>query len=228
VLRSEKPDHPQRGCVPYKSKPARRLPPGTGVLLREREGPLASIVCQGCPTGRAARRRDGDPVPERRELSGRCLLLRCQTAGDEEKPNLLRRRCASVPPRENNAARPRGRDECHRPAVFDVGCNSFKSSRTRSVDDSRIAKWTTRDMFVPTCATCHMSGINGVGVTHDPSERLSYYLANAITEKRCRPFTISFDLWHYDGRTSKHGASWVGRTSSNGTATTQWWQRRLS
>jgi len=45
-------------------------------------------------------------------------------------------------------------------------------------------KLTTRDMFVPTCATCHMSGINGLGITHDPSERLSYYLANAISEKR--------------------------------------------
>jgi len=128
---------------------------------------------------------------------------------------------------------------------------------------------TTRDMFVPTCATCHMSGINGLGVTHDPSERLSYYLANPITEKRpnyaaaqakmkqvcaqCHapvlidrvysqadqvvestnqrvqaaqeivnglrkdgvlsgpPFSqpidfVYFDLWHYDGRTSKHGA----------------------
>lgn len=128
---------------------------------------------------------------------------------------------------------------------------------------------TTRDMFVPTCATCHMSGINGLGVTHDPSERLSYYLATAITEKRpnyaqaqakmkqvcsqCHtspvidrvynqaeqvvqstnqqilaaqdlmnglrkdgvlsgaPFSqpidfAYFDLWHYDGRTSKHGA----------------------
>src|SRR5262249_61280224 len=43
---------------------------------------------------------------------------------------------------------------------------------------------TTRDMFIPTCATCHMSGINGLGVTHDPTERLSYYLANAISEKR--------------------------------------------
>ena len=39
-------------------------------------------------------------------------------------------------------------------------------------------------MFVPTCATCHMSGINGLKVTHDPSERLSYYLADAITNKR--------------------------------------------
>ena len=128
---------------------------------------------------------------------------------------------------------------------------------------------TTRDMFVPTCATCHMSGINGLGITHDPSERLSYYLANAVSEKRpnyaqaqakmkqvcsqCHtkeipdrvyeqaekvvqttnqkvsdakalmdglrkegalsgpPFSqpidfIYFDLWHYDGRTSKHGA----------------------
>ena len=128
---------------------------------------------------------------------------------------------------------------------------------------------TTRDMFVPTCATCHMSVINGLGVTHDPSERLSYYLANAISEKRpnfasgqakmkqvcsqCHtpaliekvysqaeqvvvstnekvkaaqdlvnglrkdgvlngpPFSqqidfVYFDLWHYDGRTSKHGA----------------------
>lgn len=45
-------------------------------------------------------------------------------------------------------------------------------------------KLTTREMFVPTCATCHMSGLNGVGVTHDPSERLSYFLANAISEKR--------------------------------------------
>ena len=128
---------------------------------------------------------------------------------------------------------------------------------------------TTRDMFVPTCATCHMSGINGLKVTHDPSERLSYYLANAITQKRpnyvqaqvnmkqictqCHtaatikrvydqaeqvvistnakvqhaqdivnslhadgsltgaPFSntidfLYFDLWHYDGRTSKHAA----------------------
>ena len=45
-------------------------------------------------------------------------------------------------------------------------------------------KLTTREMFVPTCATCHMSGINGLGITHDPSERLSYFLANAVSAKR--------------------------------------------
>ena len=135
--------------------------------------------------------------------------------------------------------------------------------------DAPPATLTTRDMFVPTCATCHMSGINGLGVTHDPSERLSYYLANMITDKRpnyavaqakmkqvcsqCHapelidrvysqaeqvvqttnqrvraaqdivdglrkdgvltgpPFShpidfVFFNLWHYDGRTSKHGA----------------------
>jgi hypothetical protein len=127
----------------------------------------------------------------------------------------------------------------------------------------------TRDMFVPTCATCHMSGLNGQKVTHDPSDRLSYFLADPITKPRpnrdraqtamkqvcnqCHtaplidrvyadaervvastnekvqtasdimtalrkdgvlastPFTnpidfVYFDLWHYDGRTSKHGA----------------------
>jgi hypothetical protein len=42
----------------------------------------------------------------------------------------------------------------------------------------------TRDMFVPTCATCHMSGLNGQKVTHDPSDRLSYFLADPITKPR--------------------------------------------
>ena len=130
-------------------------------------------------------------------------------------------------------------------------------------------KLTTRDMFVPTCATCHMSGLNGMNVTHDPGERLSYELFAEVSEKRpnfargqaamkdtCRnchtqtvidrvygqaekvvvatnekvkaakevieglrkdgvltskPFQtpidfLYFDLWHYYGRTSKHGA----------------------
>jgi hydroxylamine dehydrogenase len=130
-------------------------------------------------------------------------------------------------------------------------------------------KLTTRDMFIPTCATCHMSGINGLNVTHDPSERLSYDLFAEITGKRpnheraqaamkdvctnchtkpvvervyaegekvvaatndkvgaakqimeglrkdgllnAKPFQKAidfayFDLWHYYGRTAKHGA----------------------
>src|SRR6185295_1906072 len=128
---------------------------------------------------------------------------------------------------------------------------------------------TTKDMFVPTCATCHMSGLNGRGVTHDPSERLGYYLFAEVTKPRpnsvraqakmkdicaqchtppliervykqaeavveatnekiltgkgimdglrqdklligpafTQPIDFKyFDLWHYYGRTSKHGA----------------------
>jgi hydroxylamine dehydrogenase len=130
-------------------------------------------------------------------------------------------------------------------------------------------KLTTRDMFVPTCATCHMSGLNGLAVTHDPSERLSYNLFAEASDKRLdyarrqaamkdvclkchtkpliervytqadevvratnekvlaakeiverlrkdailssKPFQqpidfAYFDLWHYDGRTTKHAA----------------------
>lgn len=128
---------------------------------------------------------------------------------------------------------------------------------------------TTADMSVPTCATCHMSGLEGMNVTHDPTERLSYFLFAPISTKRpngdraqaemkevclkCHtrpridafyaeaeavlsatnekvkgamdvvaemrkeglltpePFDepvefLEFDLWHYYGRTAKHGA----------------------
>ncbi len=43
---------------------------------------------------------------------------------------------------------------------------------------------TVNDMPVPTCATCHMSGIGGLGVTHDTTERLSWYLFADISKKR--------------------------------------------
>ena len=128
---------------------------------------------------------------------------------------------------------------------------------------------TTRDMSIPTCATCHMSGLEGMNVTHDVTERLSWWLFAAVSEKRpnytmgqdamkniclkCHatsqvdkfyeeaevvvhstnakvqeaidlvaelrqeglltpePFDepiefMAFDLWHYYGRTAKHGA----------------------
>jgi hydroxylamine dehydrogenase len=45
-------------------------------------------------------------------------------------------------------------------------------------------KLTTRDLFIPTCATCHMSGLNGAKVTHDPAERLSYHLFAEVIDKR--------------------------------------------
>jgi hydroxylamine dehydrogenase len=130
-------------------------------------------------------------------------------------------------------------------------------------------KLTSKDMFVPTCATCHMSGLNGRGVTHDPSDRLSFFLFDEVTKARpnqaraqaamkdicaqCHTASLIdrvykeagavveatnqkieqakavmsdlygsqlivsnafsapiqykyFDLWHYYGRTAKHGA----------------------
>jgi len=128
---------------------------------------------------------------------------------------------------------------------------------------------TTADMPVPTCATCHMSGLNDLDVTHDVTERLSWWLFAPISKKRptyaqgqaemqrmcdnChsdphtkayyaraekvvastnariaaatalmdslraeglltpKPFDepiefTYFDMWHYYGRTAKHGA----------------------
>jgi hydroxylamine dehydrogenase len=92
--------------------------------------------------------------------------------------------------------------------------------------DREPAKLTTRDMFIPTCVTCHMSGLNGLKVTHDTTERLSYWLATEVSQKRpnyalaqaamqevcaqCHTRPVIdfkyFDLWHYYGRTAKHGA----------------------
>lgn len=150
----------------------------------------------------------------------------------------------------------------------------FAAQKSHLNLDVEPKKLTTRDMFVPTCATCHMSGLNGQKVTHDPSERLSYLLAAEISTKRpgydlaqanmketciqCHtrplvdriyneaeqavastnekvkvakkiyeslrsdkiitgpPFSqpidfLYFDLWHYYGRTVKHGAFMGGQ-----------------
>jgi hydroxylamine dehydrogenase len=145
----------------------------------------------------------------------------------------------------------------------------FEAQRHLLKLDASPKALTTRDMFIPTCATCHMSGLNGQAVTHDPSERLSYNLFAEIANKRpnyvraqpamknlclnChttptidnvykdaeavvlssnekvsaakeiveglrrdgiltkKPFEtpidfVYFDLWHYYGRTARHGA----------------------
>lgn len=145
----------------------------------------------------------------------------------------------------------------------------FAAQKTFMNLEAEPKKLTTKDMPVPTCATCHMSGLEGLKVTHDVTDRLSYYLFAAVSEKRpnfekgqvemkevclkCHatghvenfyreaenvvkatnvkiqeavelmkalrseglltpePFDepiefIAFDLWHYYGRTAKHGA----------------------
>jgi hypothetical protein len=141
-----------------------------------------------------------------------------------------------------------------------------KASMNLEADPKRL---TAADMPVPTCATCHMSGIEGMKQTHDTTERLSWFLFAPISTKRpsgdraqtemkevctkChtkprideyfmkaeavlaatnekvdaalkttaalrseglmskKPFEepiafVEFDLWHFYGRTAKHGA----------------------
>lgn len=150
----------------------------------------------------------------------------------------------------------------------------FAAQRDQLKLDAPPKKLTTRDMFLPTCATCHMSGLNGREVTHDTSGRLSYLLAAEVSPKRLNfaaaqenmketctqchtrplvdriyveaekaveetnekiqaakeiyeslradkvitgpPFShpidfLYFDLWHYYGRTAKHGAFMGGQ-----------------
>ncbi|HSU66338.1 MAG TPA: multiheme c-type cytochrome [Tepidisphaeraceae bacterium] len=145
----------------------------------------------------------------------------------------------------------------------------FASQREHMNLSAKPDKITTADMPVPTCATCHMGALNGIGGTHDTTERLSYYLFAPVSERRpnyqlgqarmqdvclkCHtrpridefyknaeaviettnqrvresqavmkelydqkllspaPFDqpikfAAFDLWHYYGRTAKHGA----------------------
>lgn len=150
----------------------------------------------------------------------------------------------------------------------------FEAQRALLNLEKHPGELTTKDMFLPTCATCHMSGLNGQKVTHDTTERLSYWLAAEVSEKRpnylmgqanmketcvqChtpgqieklyveaeqavastnekvkeakeimeglrkdgvltgKPFQhpidfLYFDLWHYYGRTAKHGAFMGGQ-----------------
>lgn len=144
--------------------------------------------------------------------------------------------------------------------------NSLRAELNLSAPPSEL---TVADMSVPTCATCHMSGLEGAAVTHDVTDRLSWWLFAPVSEQRptylqgqdamqaicntCHvasntddfyeaaeavvadtnakvaaaralidslyaeghltpePFDESaefvyFDLWHYYGRTAKHGA----------------------
>ena len=145
----------------------------------------------------------------------------------------------------------------------------FNAQRPFMNLEARPEKLTTADMPVPTCATCHMSGLEGEKFTHDVTERLSYFLFASVSDRRPKfeegrrnmkaiclkchtnpriakfygeaeavvrstnslvkeadeiiaglrkdglltpePFDepieyIHFDLWHYGGRTAKHGA----------------------
>lgn len=50
--------------------------------------------------------------------------------------------------------------------------------------DADPKELTVKDMPSPTCATCHMSGQEGLSVTHNVSARLSWYLFAPVSKKR--------------------------------------------
>ena len=56
-----------------------------------------------------------------------------------------------------------------------------RATLNMSADPKRL---TTADMPVPTCATCHLSGLDGLRVTHDATQRLSYWLFAPVSERR--------------------------------------------
>ena len=60
----------------------------------------------------------------------------------------------------------------------------FKEGRARFNLAADPKSLTTADMPVPTCATCHMSGLEGLKVSHDVTERLSWYLFAPISARR--------------------------------------------
>lgn len=60
----------------------------------------------------------------------------------------------------------------------------FESRRTRMNLDADPQALTVEDMPVPTCATCHMSGLEGSAMTHDVTQRLSWFLFAPVSERR--------------------------------------------
>ena len=59
--------------------------------------------------------------------------------------------------------------------------NAMRPELDMGVDPEEM---TAEHMSVPTCATCHMSGLGTLGATHDVGERLSYYLFAEVSEQR--------------------------------------------
>ncbi len=60
----------------------------------------------------------------------------------------------------------------------------FEALRHTMDLDADPQRLTAFDMPVPTCATCHLSGLSGAKVTHDTTERLSWWLFAPVSEKR--------------------------------------------
>lgn len=71
--------------------------------------------------------------------------------------------------------------EIYRESKHGIMFNAFRSEMNLEAKPNRLQ---VADMPVPTCSTCHMSGIGGGPSTHNPGTRLSYYLFAEISQKR--------------------------------------------
>jgi len=60
----------------------------------------------------------------------------------------------------------------------------YHATKDRMNMDADPKELKVEDIFAPNCATCHMSGLEGMKVTHDLSERLSWYLYAEVSDKR--------------------------------------------
>ena len=60
----------------------------------------------------------------------------------------------------------------------------FKAQKEHMNLKAEPEKLSTKHMSVPTCATCHMSGLEGENVTHNVGKRLSWYLFADVSQKR--------------------------------------------
>ena len=60
----------------------------------------------------------------------------------------------------------------------------FESQRERMNLAADPMDLNVDDMPVPTCSTCHMSGLGGQSMTHDVTERLSYWLFAEVSDRR--------------------------------------------
>ena len=60
----------------------------------------------------------------------------------------------------------------------------YKAQKSHFNLRARPKELTVADISVPNCAICHMSGLDGLAVTHNVSERLSWYLFAPVSKKR--------------------------------------------
>lgn len=71
--------------------------------------------------------------------------------------------------------------EIYRESKHGVLFEARRGEMNLGVDPDEL---TVEDMPVPTCTTCHMSGLEGQGMTHDVTERLSWFLFAEVSERR--------------------------------------------